>query len=232
MTASAFSTAQSSAEAAARSAGGGLVMLTIQPPNFSVSTSLWEVSAPVGCCSSDPAAGGTVPMNVDLAILVLRVVVGGVVAMHGFLKLGWVGKGGSIAGVAGWFNGIGLRPGILWALVATLAEAGGGTLMVLGLGGPLGPGVVAGDLVVVAIVAHWSQGFWAGGGKVGWEFPVPLAAAAFAVALIGNGAWSLDRMLGLVYPDWLLGAWLVLMVVGDVLALGARAMFAPKQAAS
>jgi len=171
-------------------------------------------------------------MNVDLAILVLRVVVGGVVAMHGFLKLGWVGKGGSIAGVAGWFNGMGLRPGIFWALVATLAEAGGGTLMVLGLGGPIGPGVVAGDMVVVSIVAHWSQGFWAGGGKVGWEFPVPLAAAAFAVALIGPGAWSADRLLGLVYPDWLLGAWLVLMLVGVLLALAARAMFAPKQAAS
>lgn len=171
-------------------------------------------------------------MNVDLAILVLRVVVGGVVAMHGFLKLGWVGQGGSIAGVAGWFSSMGLRPGIFWALVATLAEAGGGTLMALGLGGPIGPGVVAGDLVVVAIVAHWSQGFWAGGGKVGWEFPVPVAAAAFAVALIGNGAWSLDRLVGLVYPDWLLGAWLVLMLVGVVLALGARAMLAPKQAAS
>ena len=85
---------------------------------------------------------------------------------------------------------------------------------------------------MVAIVAHWSQGFWAGGGKVGWEFPVPLAAGGFAVAVIGNGAWSLDRLLGLVYPDWLLGAWLVLMAVGVVLALGARAMFAPKPAAS
>src|SRR5712691_11793898 len=140
-------------------------------------------------------------MNVDLAIFVLRVVVGVVVAMHGFLKLGWVGKGGSVAGVAGWFNGMGLRPGIFWALVSILAEAGGGTLMVLGLGRPIGPGIVAGDLVVVAIVAHWPQGFWAGGGKVGWEFPVPLAAAAFAVALLGNGNWSLDAALGLRFPD-------------------------------
>src|SRR2546429_8577069 len=87
-------------------------------------------------------------MNVELAILVLRVVVGGVVAMHGFLKLGWVGKGGSIAGVAGWFNGMGLRPGIFWAIVATLAEAGGGTLPVPRLRGAVrargvagGPGV-------------------------------------------------------------------------------------------
>jgi len=61
---------------------------------------------------------------------------------------------------------------------------------------------------------------------------VPLAAAGFAVALIGNGAWSLDRLLGLVYPDWLLGAWLVFMLVGAVLALGARAMFAPPKPAA
>ena len=53
-------------------------------------------------------------MTADIGLLVLRVVVGGIVMQHGLLKLGWVGKGGSIAGVAGWFNGIGLRPGLLW----------------------------------------------------------------------------------------------------------------------
>ena len=46
---------------------------------------------------------------------------------------------------------------------------------------PLGDAIL--DLVVVTIVAHWNQGFWAGGGKVGWEFPVPLAAGALAIAL-------------------------------------------------
>jgi putative oxidoreductase len=101
-------------------------------------------------------------------------------------------------------------------------------LTVLGLGGPLGPGLLAGDLVVVTIVAHLPQGFWAGGGKVGWEFPVPLAPGALAIALTGNGAWSLDRLLGLAYPDWLLPAWLVLMAAGAVLALAVRSMQAPK----
>jgi len=169
-------------------------------------------------------------VNADLALLVLRVVVGGIVMQHGMLKLGWVGQGGSISGVAGWFNGIGLRPGLWWALVAIAAEAGGGLLMVLGLGGPLGPGVVAGDLVVVAIVAHVPQGFWAGGGKVGWEFPVPLAAAGFAVALLGNGGWSLDAALGLAYADALRWIWLGIVAVGVVLALGAKVVFAPKKA--
>jgi len=171
-------------------------------------------------------------MYPDLALFILRVVIGGVVIMHGLLKLGLVGKGGSIPGVAGWFNSMGLRPGKFWAYVAVLAEAGGGLLTVLGLGGPIGPGLLAGDLVVVTIVAHWSQGFWAGGGKVGWEFPVPLLAGALAIALAGNGAWSLDRLLGLVYPDWLLPAWLVLMAAGAILALAIRSTQAPKAAQS
>lgn len=88
-------------------------------------------------------------------------------------------------------------------------------------------------------ISSWSRssltclrGFSAGGGKVGWEFPVPLAAGALAIALTGNGAWSLDRLLGLAYPDWLLPAWLVLMAAGAVLALGVRSMQAPKAAQS
>lgn len=171
-------------------------------------------------------------MYPDLALLLLRVVVGGVVMMHGLLKLGVVGTGGSPAGVAGWFNSLGLRPGLFWAWVAIAAEAGGGLLTALGLGGPIGPGFVAGDLVVVTVVAHWNQGFWAGGGKVGWEFPLPLAAGALAIALAGNGAWSLDRLLGLTYPDWLLPEWLVLMAVGAIGALAVRSMQAPKAARS
>lgn len=167
-------------------------------------------------------------MYPDMALLILRIVVGGVVIPHGLLKLGVVGKGGSITGVAGWLGSMGLRPGLFWAYVATLAEAGGGLLTVLGLGGPIGPGILAADLVVVTAVAHWPQGFWAGGGKVGWEFPLPLAGAALAIALAGNGAWSLDRLLGLAYPDWLLPAWLALMAAGAVLALAVRAMPASK----
>jgi putative oxidoreductase len=169
-------------------------------------------------------------MYPDLGLLVLRVVIGGVVMQHGLPKLGIVGKGGSVAGVAGWFNSLGLRPGIFWTYTSIVAEAGGGILTVLGLGGPIGPGLLFGDLIVVTLVAHWPQGFWAGGGKVGWEFPVPLAAGALAIVLAGNGSWSVDRLLGLGYPDWLLPAWLVVMVAGALVALGVRSLQAPKAA--
>ncbi|OLC56214.1 MAG: hypothetical protein AUH85_07215 [Chloroflexi bacterium 13_1_40CM_4_68_4] len=165
-------------------------------------------------------------MNLDLAMLVLRIAVGVVILPHGLLKFGLVGKGGSISGVAGWFQGLGFRPGIFWAYVSALGETLGGVLTILGLGGPIGPGIVAADLVVVTIVAHYPKGFWANEG--GWEFPVPLAAGAFAVTLLGNGRWSVDGLLAITYPDWLLPAWLVLMLAGAVLALAVRAMYAPK----
>ncbi len=135
-------------------------------------------------------------------------------------------------GVAGWFEGLGLRPGLFWALVASAAEAGGGLLMVVGLGGPLGPGILAGDLVVVTLVAHTAPGFWASAGKVGWEFLVPLAAAGFAIALQGNGAWSIDGLLGLTYSEAF--RWIRLAVDrgrGRV-ALVETAVLAPKKVAA
>ena len=165
-------------------------------------------------------------MNVDLALLVLRVAVGAVATAHGLLKFGVVGKGGSISGVAGWFGGLGLRPGLLWAWVSAGAETGGGILTILGLGGPLAPAAVAADLTVVTVVAHWPKGFWAHEGGI--EFPVPLAAGALAIALIGNGRWSVDAVLGLVLPEALTQAWAALMVIGVVLALLSRALFAPR----
>jgi putative oxidoreductase len=168
--------------------------------------------------------------NTDLALLVLRIAVGIVIAMHGFMKLGWVGKGGSPAGVAGWFDGqLGFKPGILWAWVTIFAEALGGVLVALGLGGPFPAAAVAADLVVVTIVAHLPKGFWSTNG--GWEFPVPLAAGAFAIALIGNGAYSLDAAVGLTYPDTLVGLWWLAMAVGVAVVLISHAMFAPKTAA-
>jgi putative oxidoreductase len=170
-------------------------------------------------------------MNEDLGLLVLRVAIGGVVLAHGLIKIGWpisMGMRGpaAVRGVAGFFGSMGLWPPMFWALVAIVAEIGGSLLMIFGLGGPIGPGLVFGDMLIVTIVAHVPAGFWAGGGKqiAGVEFPIPLTAGALAVALIGNGGWSLDAALGLTYPEWLLPVWLVLMLAGDVVLLLVRAV--------
>jgi putative oxidoreductase len=179
-------------------------------------------------------------VNVDLGLLILRIAVGGIVLAHGAIKIGWpisMGPARGIAavrGVGGFFGSMGFWPPMFWALVAVIAEIGGALLMIFGLGGPIGPGLVFGDMLIVTIVAHWPAGFWAGGGKqmAGWEFPVPLTAGALAVALIGNGGWSLDALLGLTYPDWLTWGWLALMLVGDAVLLAIRASRRSAPAAS
>ena len=175
----------------------------------------------------------------DLGLLVLRLAIGGIVIAHGFIKIGWPISFGSrgaaaVRGVAGFFGGLGFWPPMLWAIVSIVAEIGGSVLTVLGLGGPIGPGLVFGDMVIVTIVAHWPAGFWAGGGKqtAGVEFPIPLTAGALALALLGNGGWSLDALFGLSYPDWLIPVWLIVMVVGDVALLGIRASRRSSESAS
>ena len=170
-------------------------------------------------------------MTTDLGLLVLRVAIGGVVIAHGFIKIGWpisIGEARgrtALRGLAGWFGSLGFWPPMFWALVATGAEIVGSVLTILGLGGPIGPGLLFGDLVIVTLVAHVPSGFWAGGGKqlAGVEFPIPLTAGALAIALIGNGGWSLDSALAISYPDWLLPAWLALMLAGDAVLLVVRA---------
>lgn len=170
-------------------------------------------------------------MNADLGLLVLRVAVGAVIFAHGAIKIGWpisLGPARGLAalrGTAGWFAMLRFWPPMFWALVAVTAEFGGSLLIILGLGGPIGPGIVFGDLVIVTLVAHLPSGFWAGGGKQldGVEFPIPLTAGALALALIGMGGWTLDAALGLTYPDWLTPAWLVLMLAGDTALLLIRA---------
>jgi putative oxidoreductase len=169
-------------------------------------------------------------MNVDLGLLVLRVAVGGVLLAHGLIKIGWPISMGpargmaAVRGLAGWFGSLGFWPPMLWALVSIVAEIGGGLLTTFGLGGPIGPGLIFGDMVIVTLVAHWPAGFWAGGGKqiAGVEFPIPLTAGGLAIALIGNGRWSVDAAVGLAYPIELTWAWLGVMVLGDIALLAIR----------
>jgi putative oxidoreductase len=167
-------------------------------------------------------------MSSDLGLAALRVAVGIVIIAHGAIKIGWPISMGPARGLdalrmtAGWFASLGFWPAMFWATVSLLAEFGGGLLIIAGLGGPVGPGLVFGDMIVVTIVAHVPNGFWVQ--KNGWEFPILLLAGSFAIALIGFGTWSLDAALSLTYPDWFAPAWLALGAIGAVALLVIRAI--------
>src|SRR5205809_4706166 len=73
-------------------------------------------------------------------LLLLRVFVGVAFFGHGTQKLfGWWGGYGP-QGTGGFFAQQGYRAGVLMAVVAGLTEAGGGTLLALGLATPLACG--------------------------------------------------------------------------------------------
>lgn len=119
-----------------------------------------------------------------LALLALRLVLGVVMIAHGRPKV----FGGmhhhvsmvSSIGLPGW-----------WAYLSAAAEFGGGILLVLGLFTRVAGLAVLIDMAVAIWKVHWKNGLL---GQGGYEFPLALAAMAFALIFLGAGPISLDSI--------------------------------------
>ncbi len=133
------------------------------------------------------------PDNVNVALLIIRVVIGVTVAAHGYGKFF---RGGKISGTAGWFDSIGMKPGRLHAYLAASTEVAGGLLLAVGLLTPLAAASVVAVMFVAAWTVHRQNGFFIVGD--GWEYNFILAAMAAAVAVAGAGKYSLDYELELI----------------------------------
>ena len=130
----------------------------------------------------------------DIALLIIRLILGLAIARHGAEKLfGWFG-GYGIAGTAGFFEQLGWRPGKLFVLGAAAGELGGGILTFFGLGGPIGPALIVMVMLVAIFSVHISKGFANTNG--GYELNTMYVAAALAPAF-DFGAYSLDRVFGI-----------------------------------
>ncbi|MGH7554850.1 MAG: DoxX family protein [Longimicrobiales bacterium] len=123
-----------------------------------------------------------------VGIAVLRVVVGIVFFMHGWMKLFVMG----IDGVTGFFSQLGIPfPHIAAPFVSAL-ELGGGALLILGVLSRGIAALLAFDMFVAIVVARIRGGFFV---PDGYELELTLMAACVALALAGPGAFSLDRKL-------------------------------------
>jgi putative oxidoreductase len=151
----------------------------------------------------------------DLALLVLRLVVGLLFVGHGAQKLFGVFGGGGLEGTAGMFDNIGLRPGWLHARAAGTAEFLGGALIALGLFTPFAAAALIGVMTAAVVTVHAKNGIW--NTNQGYEFNLTLIAVVFALAGIGAGAWSLDNAFGFDLHGvlWAIAA-LVAGVIGGI----------------
>jgi putative oxidoreductase len=155
----------------------------------------------------------------DIALLVLRVVVGAFFVGHGAQKLFGRFGGHGLEGTAGFFETLGMRPGRRNAAAAGAAELVGGALLVLGLLTPLAAALIISVMVVAIATVHANKGPWVTDG--GWEYNAVLIAAAFAIAGAGPGEVSLDDALGWM-PDITGTGWaFIALAAGALGALGA-----------
>lgn len=147
----------------------------------------------------------------DIALLILRVVVGGTLFAHGAQKaFGWWGG----PGPQGWtaiIAKMGFRPAPLFAALSIAAELSG-ILLALGLLTPLVGMLLVGQVVVIIGKAHLQKGFWNNDG--GYEFALSLLAGVAAVLLAGPGSISVDGLIGFSLAPELRVALLVIGLAG------------------
>jgi len=152
----------------------------------------------------------------DVALLILRLTIGLLLAGHGAQKLfGWFGGHGP-QGTSGWLASIGFRPARLWALAVGICEFGGGLLFALGLLSPLGSLGIAASMLTAIAKVHWPK-IW--GTEGGLELPLVDLVVVIAVGVAGPGAFSLDNLFGTVLPRLLAYVGVILVLVGWIMAL-------------
>lgn len=130
--------------------------------------------------------------EINVALLMLRVAIGLAMAAHGYGKFF---TGGRIAGTAGWFDSMGMRPGKVHALLAASGEVVAGVFLALGLLTSFAALGFVGLMAVAYWTVHRHSGFFII--KEGWEYVFVLAIIAVGIAMIGPGELSIDHAIGL-----------------------------------
>ena len=137
--------------------------------------------------------------NPSLGLLLLRLALGVIFAVHGAQKLFGAFGGGGPSGTAGFFGSIGIPAPGMMAWVVGLAEFLGGLSLLFGFLTPVGGALIAAVMAVAILVVHLKNGFFAANGGV--EFPLILLASALALIAAGPGRFSIDGARGRAPDD-------------------------------
>ncbi|AHF06128.1 DoxX family protein [Desulfitobacterium metallireducens] len=125
----------------------------------------------------------------NLGLLVMRLIFGLSFARHGTEKLfGWFG-GYGIKGTAGYFESIGVKPGVPMVILAGLGELLGGLFLAAGILLPVAAVLIVGSMLVAIAKATGKNGFAITAG--GYEYNLAIIAVAIGILLTGPGAYVL-----------------------------------------
>jgi putative oxidoreductase len=159
----------------------------------------------------------------EIGLVILRAVVGLLLAAHGAQKLFGVLGGFGVSGTAGYLESLGLRPGRPLAIAARGSELAAGLLLAIGLLTPLAAALIGATMLVAALTDHRGKGLWIFNG--GAEYVLTVASVAIALAFSGAGRWSVDAAIGWDVAGVFWGvAALVVALAGGVGVLVGRRM--------
>lgn len=122
----------------------------------------------------------------DTAFLILRVVLGAILLVHGIPKLRDRKK------TAIGFEEMGFRPGKFWGTLVAVVEALAGVLFVFGLFTQIAAVVVAIEFIVILVGVKKFKQF------AGYELDMLILAGALVLVTVGGGVWSLDSIFKIV----------------------------------
>ena len=121
-----------------------------------------------------------------LGLLVLRLVLGAILIVHGKPKVF-----GGMQHMKDLVHSIGFPA--VFAYLAAYTEFLGGMLLVLGLLTRCAAIAVVIEMTVIIAKVHWHAGFT---GQGNYQFPLALGAMAFGLICFGAGGISVDRLIG------------------------------------
>lgn len=130
------------------------------------------------------------PDKADMAMTIIRVIVGIAFFAHGWQKVFAFG----FEGVGGFFGSLGIPAAGFLAIVVSLIELLGGLALILGIGTRFVGLLLAIDMLVALFVVHLPNGFFVS--ENGYELVLILGVASLAFALTGASSISLDNRLG------------------------------------
>jgi putative oxidoreductase len=136
--------------------------------------------------------------NNDVAIMVIRIMLGLVFFPHGMQKLTTMFGGYGFTGTMGFFTDK-LGVPAVFAFLAIMAEGAGWLGLVTGFLTRIAAFGIGVNMAVAVYLLHWQNGFfmnWFGNQKgEGFEYHLLVIAMVIALIIKGGGALSVDKVL-------------------------------------